>query len=114
MMKLTQYSKILDSYVADIQGADWKGKVVWHDTNAAAYRKDSWTLSQGFPQTNIKIAIFNVNATRWFQALGFPIIPSFAMTLPLVISTRDPAHCLYQVLQKSTVQVLLGLLCPSP
>ena len=112
MVTLSEYSKLLDGFVADLQDAGWGQNAVWHDINAVAHRKDAWTLSKGQPQTNIKVAILNANATRRFKALGYPIIPSFAQTLALTLSTRDVAHYPYQVLQQSTMQFVLGLLCP--
>ena len=112
METLSEYSKLLDAFVADLQDAGWGQNAVWHDINAVAHRKDAWTLSKGQPQTNIKIAILNANATRRFKALGYPIIPSFSQTLALTLSTRDVAHYIYKVLQQSTMQFVLGLLCP--
>ena len=112
METLSEYSKLLDAFVADLQDAGWGQNAVWHDINAVAHRKDAWTLSKGQPQTNIKIAILNANATRRFKALGYPIIPSFSQTLALTLSTRDLAYYPYKVLQQSTMQFVLGLLCP--
>ena len=113
MMTLANYSQALDNIIADAGSSSWKGKFAWHEINAVAHRKDAWTLSKGQPQTNIKIALFNANATRRFKTLGYPIIPAFAQTLALTQSTRDVAHFNYGVLQQSTMQFVLGLLCPS-
>ncbi len=112
MITFEDFRKKLDNLIGSA-GGGWKGRFVWHDINAVAYRKDAWTLSKGQPQTNIKIAIFNAHATRRFKELGYPIIPAFAQTLALTQSTRDVAHYAYQVLQQSTMQFVLGLLCPS-
>jgi len=112
MWTFEDYSRALDTIVADASDG-WTGRFAWHEINAVAHRKDVWTLSKGQPQTNIKIALFNAKAAQRFKALGHPIIPAFAQTLALTQSTRDVSHYDYQVLQQSTMQFVLGLLCPS-
>jgi hypothetical protein len=112
MWTFEEFSRALDTIVADASDG-WIGRFAWHEINAVAYRKDIWTLAKGQPQTNIKISLFNAKAAQRFKALGLPIIPAFAQTLALTQSTRDVAHYDPQVLQQSTMQFVLGLLCPS-
>jgi hypothetical protein len=112
MWTIQDFSQALETIVADASDG-WVGRFAWHEINAVAHRKDVWTLAKGQPQTNIKIALFNAKAAQRFKALGFPIIPAFAQTLALTQSTRDVAHYDSQVLQQSTMQFVLGLLCPS-
>jgi hypothetical protein len=112
MWTFREFSRALDAVVADA-AAGWEGRFAWHEINAVPHRKDAWTLSKGQPQTNVKIALFNARAAQRFKALGYPIIPAFAQTLALTQSTRDVSHYDSQVLRQSTMQFVLGLLCPS-
>jgi hypothetical protein len=82
------YQTNIDRLVQKIRSRDAGGgrrwnEVVWHETDIMFLRADDWIRAYGDQRTNIKIAKYNEYATAEMKKVGVPIIPSFAITLPL-------------------------------
>merc|ERR1719171_168663 len=91
--KYKQYTSLIDDYIQRLQRLDdYKTKFVWHQTNAAKFRKDSWIRSYKDWRTNGRIGMYNRYTREVFGRLGVPIIDSYIQTKPFNRHERDSAH----------------------
>ena len=88
-----------------------RSKFVWHQTNALPFRKDEYVRRHGDWRTLSRLALYNRYTLKVFQSLGIPVIGTWAQTLAMDRHTPDIAHYPFDMLQRSTVQHVLLLIC---
>ncbi|EKX43972.1 hypothetical protein GUITHDRAFT_110080 [Guillardia theta CCMP2712] len=111
-MKFAQYKQSIDAGVDKMSklSPDARRTMIWHETNAVMFRKDSWIVGYGDQRTNIRIAMYNRYATAKMKELGITVLPTFSASLALA-QNPDEAHYPLKYLQHSSVQYLLNFFC---